>query len=97
MGINTTQIRKSTRGSEYQPGHGLLEVEFGVGNVPFAWLVALQEALCAQHCVLHAYAYSKFIHFFGSYATCFTWQSQDENVRQLSCSAWINVCTCWKL
>lgn len=22
--------------------------------------MALQEALCAQHCILHAYAYSKF-------------------------------------
>lgn len=63
MEINTTQIRKGTNQREHQPGHGDLEVEFGVRNVPFAWLMALQEALCAQHCVLHAYADSKFIHF----------------------------------
>lgn len=36
-----------------KPWHRLLEVELGVGNVPFPWLMALHEALRTQHCVLH--------------------------------------------
>lgn len=43
-----------------KPWHGLLEVELGVGNVPFPWLMALHEALCAQHCVLQTQTNSYF-------------------------------------
>lgn len=38
------------------PWHRSLKVEFGVRNVPFAWLVALQEAFGTQHRVLHPYS-----------------------------------------
>lgn len=63
MEINTISTDKKEHQREHQPGHGFLELEVGVRNVPFAWLMTLQEALCAQHCVLHAYAYGKLIHF----------------------------------
>lgn len=51
-----TQRSRSVRAPVRElPWHRPLKVEFGVRNVPFAWLVALQEALGTQHCVLHAY------------------------------------------
>ena len=41
------------RTTRHPPGNGLLEVELGVGDVPLAGLMAVQEALGTQHGILH--------------------------------------------
>lgn len=54
-----TQHSRSVRAPVGElPWHRPLKVEFGVRNVPFAWLMALQEAFGTQHRVLHAYGRS---------------------------------------
>lgn len=57
MESKATQRSRSVRALVRElPWHRSLKVEFGVRNVPFSWLVALQEAFGTQHRVLHAYS-----------------------------------------